>query len=308
MSYPIFHTSIRAWLQAIAATLLLTLFMTDNVSAYVIKASGSYSLSATPGVQNFTGTTNATVSVSDGGNAGLFSEASYSASASPFQLSAQSHSGNGVDRTGTDGAGAAAKLTGAQIIFHDVQQLVDLGLTVGGTLDILFNFEYQIKQSEGEVEDNTYVDAHLNISTAGGFNDSAVGTLFSAISFGQTGMFAGLQDGIDGILTASLIDTSFTISRTVTLNPLLSGGDIIDFSAYIGASTRGLDADAFIALSLLDDGNLLTLTDGTSLIGLGVDYTFVTPDTVSSVPEPTTLVLLSLGLFGLGFNRRKRLQ
>ena len=90
------------------------------------------------------------------------------------------------------------------------------------------------------------------------------------------------------------------LNGTQLLNNSGGFGGWSTFSDAGGTFNAGLNTIDFIVTNFQQNGGNPT--------GLIVDFQNSHVNVRTSVPEPTTLALLSLGLFGLGFNRRKRLQ
>ncbi len=93
--------------------------------------------------------------------------------------------------------------------------------------------------------------------------------------------------GLNLISTSALVDFFYNDGSFITAT-FVTGPSLNIFGTYVAGTYQ---------VNATPSGNTGELT-----------YAFRINVQGASVPEPSSLVLLSLGLFGLGFNRRKRLQ
>ena len=129
----------------------------------------------------------------------------------------------------------------------------------------------------------------------GNFSDS------TAIAFGRGNQLQGFA-GVQSFVPVSSADIGVILGATTGTGFALFGGDTLGLPVgYVSGSalfgTLTLTSQTFASL-LLVDGIYTTFTPSQDFIQLRIG-TF-------SVPEPTTLALLGLGLVGMGYARRRK--
>ena len=167
--------------------------------------------------------------------------------------------------------------------------------------------------------------AHANLVTNPGFEDNNCSlngwtggsiTTFADAFFPHTGSCSlSFQSiGSDEVVSQSIATTPgefyevslwarlFGFGTPYHLAVSFGGQSVFDLVSS-GLNTTYAEFSGVVQASALN--SLLTVAGFDNLSALFVDDVSVEPSGVVAVPEPATLALLSLGLAGLGFSRRK---
>jgi PEP-CTERM motif-containing protein len=140
-----------------------------------------------------------------------------------------------------------------------------------------------------------FVDATLSITGIGTFQQSVTWSLSPfGISYGLGGFNNVLVNG-DSLF--------FGICGGGSCNdPILYNQDPFNPVLFTGTFPLGLDASCTVSAPCL---NAQTNYFGTEFIGTRYFGTLTVTEGATPIPEPTTLVLMILGLAGLGYTRRR---
>ena len=149
-----------------------------------------------------------------------------------------------------------------------------------------------------------------NITGGGGFflYNPAPGGAFTEGSYSGTFTNAIIETNGNGntgsgaFETANLFNTTFDNGVTLDSDPALLGY-ALNTTVDSGLVTNG--ADLAPTLNGVGDGFTTSTGDVVEFTGLSALEFAVTAPTVSAVPEPSTLALLTAGLSGIGMLRRR---
>ena len=148
------------------------------------------------------------------------------------------------------------------------------------------------------------------ITGSGGFflYNPAPGGVFTEGSYSTTFTNAVIETNGNGNTgsgayeTANLFDTAFNNGVTLDSNPALLGYAL---NTTVNTGLVTASGDLAPTLNGLGDGFTTTTGDVVEFTGLSALDFVVTAPSVSAVPEPSTLVLLTAGLSGIGMLRRR---
>ena len=167
--------------------------------------------------------------------------------------------------------------------------------TLGGTVAGFFGYDDSISDTNPSSDQGFY-------PAAGFFNGTISGGLQAGVTFNRTNF--AVQ-----ILNDQNLGSSF--QDFFQINDFASGNFIAFGSSSPGSPTPPLNSDALASLSLISA--LLDLSSWSSLrelavvdnSGLQLVYD-LTSLRIAQVPEPGTVSLLAMGLFGLAYRRFKQ--
>jgi len=169
-----------------------------------------------------------------------------------------------------------------------------------------------------------------NLSSAGNVTNTAAQSQTFTVSTRVESFFAALATGGPSVLADYDVITPFTLIKSETYTGLAANGsaafgpggyatgivavfsstDAADLAEFIGIGEFGYDVVTSILTSISGGGgNVFTAIQTYAGATLSVEYTYddaVSPP-VSSVPEPSTVVLLGLGIIGLAIVGRNRM-
>ena len=170
-----------------------------------------------------------------------------------------------------------------------------------------FDFEFSgtIQADDGQIPTGQTVNSHMIFLNPTSLADSEMIRQVAYWTF--DGEILGVMSDPHGFHEAN---STFKVGAPDTTYPhhlLEPLGDVDD---TLLSPTRGLEDPITNSLfqdhyTIMGDGDVLRV----SMLVFGEDQgDWIRVITAVPVPEPSTFVLMSLGLFGLGFSRRKRLQ
>ncbi len=140
-----------------------------------------------------------------------------------------------------------------------------------------------------------YNPASAGTFTEGSYSATLTNAIIETNGNGNTG--SGAYE------TANLFNSSFTNGVTLDSDPALLGYAL---STTIDSGLITAGADLAPTLNSLGQGFTTSTGDVVEFTGLtALDFAVTTPPTTSAVPEPSTLMLLTAGLSGIGMLRRR---
>jgi hypothetical protein len=159
---------------------------------------------------------------------------------------------------------------------------------------------------------NAGLTATINADGGQSFTYPISSYLRSALGSSGDTLTLTLNQAIDSLsFDIGSLDSANNERVAFTLTPIVSAPNSVDwFNGGLAVLTgntlsHGGMNHATARVSFTGLGGITSFTFAEEFTGHGIYFDNFTVSTIS-VAEPTTLALLSLGLFGLGFNRRKR--
>jgi autotransporter-associated beta strand protein len=202
-----------------------------------------------------------------------------------------------------------------------------LSITTGGILDVGNNHVY-VADPGGLAHDSTYTTILGEIQNglyngSNGYTSAAGGAILSSAGFTSPNYGIGLVDGNDGVhntlVSANEIEVAYTLEGDANLDGKVDASDFSIFAPNFGLNTTlGWEAGDFNYDGKVDASDFSAfapnfgLQDNGVALGLpAADYAaldaFAAANglTITSVPEPATLGLLTIGAVGI-LSRRRR--
>jgi PEP-CTERM motif len=140
-----------------------------------------------------------------------------------------------------------------------------------------------------------YNPASAGTFTEGSYSATLTNAIIETNGNGNTG--SGAYE------TANLFNSSFSNGVTLDSDPVLLGYAL---STTIDSGLITASADLAPTLNSLGQGFTTSTGDVVEFTGLtALDFAVTTPPSTSAVPEPSTLMLLTAGLSGVGMLRRR---
>jgi autotransporter-associated beta strand protein len=234
-----------------------------------------------------------------------------------------------VDNTAELEFGDNASASTPNNVNNQLMQISSLSLITGATLDVRNN-HFFVADPGGAADDTTYTTILGEIANGiyngtAGYTSAPGGIIISTEGLTGPNYGVGLVDGNDGVhgtlVSANEIEVGYTLEGDANLDGKVDASDFSIFAPNFGLNTSlGWEAGDFNYDGKVDASDFSAFApnfglqdNGTAISLPAADYAaldaFAAANglTITSVPEPATLGMLTLGATAL-LARRRRLQ